>query len=89
MELTGRSAVITGASMGLGRAIAEHFVRAGASVLLVARGAQALDTAQRELAPMATQPGQRVEAVAGNVADAASCAKIIQQAQTLLGDITI
>ena len=36
MNLTGRSAVITGANQGLGRAIAEHYVRAGASVLLVA-----------------------------------------------------
>jgi NAD(P)-dependent dehydrogenase (short-subunit alcohol dehydrogenase family) len=36
--LAERSAVITGANQGLGRAIAEHFVRAGASVLLTARG---------------------------------------------------
>ena len=37
MNLAGRSAIITGANQGLGRAIATSFVRSGASVLLVAR----------------------------------------------------
>lgn len=37
MKLAGRNALITGGSQGLGRAIAEHFVQAGAQVLLCAR----------------------------------------------------
>ncbi|HEY0549172.1 MAG TPA: SDR family NAD(P)-dependent oxidoreductase, partial [Verrucomicrobiae bacterium] len=37
MKLQGRNAIITGASQGLGKAIAEHFIRAGANVLLCAR----------------------------------------------------
>ena len=32
--LAGRSAVITGANQGLGRAIAEHFVRAGGAIMV-------------------------------------------------------
>ena len=35
--LEGRNAIITGASQGLGKVIAEHFIRAGANVLLCAR----------------------------------------------------
>jgi NAD(P)-dependent dehydrogenase (short-subunit alcohol dehydrogenase family) len=89
MDLTGRSAIITGASMGLGRAIGEHFVRAGASVLLVARGPGALHAAQCELAALAASPSQRVEALTGDVADVASCAHVVGQAQALFGDITI
>src|SRR6478672_840459 len=57
MNLTGRSAIITGANQGLGRAIATHFVQAGANVLLVARGEELLREAQAELAALATQPG--------------------------------
>nr|MBP7694320.1 SDR family NAD(P)-dependent oxidoreductase [Anaerolineales bacterium] len=38
-KLTGRAAVITGANQGLGLAIAQAYVRAGASVFLCARDA--------------------------------------------------
>jgi NAD(P)-dependent dehydrogenase (short-subunit alcohol dehydrogenase family) len=51
MDLAGRSALITGANQGLGRAIATAFVQAGASVLLVARGEDLLRQTAEELAP--------------------------------------
>ena len=49
MKLAHRNAIITGASVGLGRAIAEVFVREGANVLLCARDVSALDTARARL----------------------------------------
>ena len=58
MNLDGRSALVTGASQGLGRAIAEAYVRAGAHVLLTARGAAALEQTCDDLAALA-RPGQR------------------------------
>src|SRR5206468_3425536 len=76
MNLTGRSAVITGANQGLGRAIAEHYVRAGASVLLVARGEELLRRAVDELSALATRPGQRVLAHKGDVACPESCREV-------------
>ena len=48
-ELTGRQALITGASQGLGLAIAEHFVTAGASIVICARDADALERAAEQL----------------------------------------
>jgi 3-oxoacyl-[acyl-carrier protein] reductase len=42
-DLSGRAAIITGASQGLGAAIAERFLAAGASVMLCARGAAELE----------------------------------------------
>lgn len=43
-ELEGRSAVVTGASRGIGRAIAMELVHAGAHVILVARGMSDLES---------------------------------------------
>jgi NAD(P)-dependent dehydrogenase (short-subunit alcohol dehydrogenase family) len=58
-SLEGRSALITGASQGLGLAIARAYVEAGASVILCARNAALLEKARMEVAALAL-PGQRV-----------------------------
>jgi 3-oxoacyl-[acyl-carrier protein] reductase len=72
-SLAGRSAVITGANQGLGRAIAEHFVRAGASVLLTARGADLLQQTAAELAGLATLPNQQVLTRVADVSSESHC----------------
>ena len=59
MKLAGLNALITGGSQGLGRAIAETFVREGASVMLCARDANLLEGTRDELAAIAA-PGQKV-----------------------------
>jgi len=51
--LAGRSALITGASQGLGLAIARAFVEAGANVMLCARDAAMLESARSEVAALA------------------------------------
>ena len=43
--ITGRTAIITGASKGIGRGIARVFARAGAKVMVVARGEEAAQSA--------------------------------------------
>lgn len=49
MKLAGKRAVVTGASQGLGLAIARVFLEEGASVLICARGEAELETARLEL----------------------------------------
>jgi 3-oxoacyl-[acyl-carrier protein] reductase len=89
MDLAGRSAIITGANQGLGRAIAWHFVQAGASVLLVARTEGLLEQTREELRPLAARPGQCVHSVRGDVSRPESCAAIVRHAQEVLPDLTI
>lgn len=87
-DLSGRGAVITGASQGLGRAIAEHFVRAGASVLLTARDEKLLNAVQKQLRSTAG-PSQRVLALRGDISDRASCDEIVAYANRELADLSI
>ncbi len=49
MDMTGKVAMITGASRGIGAATARRFVKAGAQVALVARGADAVAELAGEL----------------------------------------
>lgn len=87
--LAGRGAIVTGASQGLGRAIAATLVQAGASVLLVARGEAPLQEARAELERLAGRPGQRVAALAADVSDAEACAAVVARARALLPDLGI
>ena len=50
-KLDGRSAIITGASQGLGKEIAAHYLREGANVVICARDREMLEQTARDLAP--------------------------------------
>jgi len=67
MNLKKLNALITGSSQGLGKVIAEHFLRNGANVALCARNEKELLATRDELA--ALYPGQKVIAKACDVSD--------------------
>jgi len=52
IRLDGKTALITGASKGLGFAMARTFAEAGAKVAMIARGQEGLDVAQEEIGPV-------------------------------------
>ena len=76
MTLAGRAAIVTGASQGLGRAIAEAYVAAGASVCICARDAALIEEVRRDLAARAGA-GQRVEAIAADVSRAGDVERLV------------
>ena len=78
--MTGRTALVTGASRGIGRACALALVRAGASVVATARDAGALDELARE-------PG--IEPLVSELDSPEGCARVAAEARRLGGPITI
>jgi NAD(P)-dependent dehydrogenase (short-subunit alcohol dehydrogenase family) len=75
-----RTILITGASHGLGLALARQLARDGWTLLIDGRGAAALETARAELAAQT-----RVVALAGDVTDAAHRAELAAAANALGG----
>ena len=84
-DFTGRRVVATGASRGIGRAIAAGFAAAGAQVSICARGAAALEQARSELA----LHGGTVHAGVCDLADAEAIARYVADAAAALGGIDV
>jgi NAD(P)-dependent dehydrogenase (short-subunit alcohol dehydrogenase family) len=89
MHLRGRAALVTGASRGLGKAIAASLIREGANVMLAARDSDVLDEAGRELAAGRPSPDQQVVWQAADVAKAADVERLVQQTAAQLGRLDI
>jgi 3-oxoacyl-[acyl-carrier protein] reductase len=87
MTLKGRGVLITGASHGFGKAVAEACVVAGADVFLCARGTQELEQTAAELATRGSD-GQQVLWHTADVSDAGEVARLIAEAEARLPQFT-
>ncbi|WP_313388013.1 SDR family NAD(P)-dependent oxidoreductase, partial [Achromobacter aegrifaciens] len=70
LGITGRTALVGGASKGLGYGCALALVREGVNVVIVARGAEALETARQQLLQARTDDKSFVKAVAADITTA-------------------
>ncbi|MGF1594880.1 MAG: SDR family NAD(P)-dependent oxidoreductase [Kiloniellaceae bacterium] len=84
-DLTGKAALVTGASSGLGRHAAGILAAAGAKVALAARRLEPLVDLERQIA----DAGGRALPLRLDVTDAASAADCVKAAETELGPISI
>lgn len=81
-DLTGKTALVTGATGGIGAGIARAFHKAGATVAISGRQVDKLDALAAEL-------GERVHVVPCDLADKAQVAKLIDEAVAKLGRVDI
>ncbi|MFA5493524.1 MAG: SDR family oxidoreductase [Porticoccaceae bacterium] len=81
LGITGKIAVVTGGSHGIGRAISEELGRSGCRVVVVARGQARLDDTVRAIE---SEGGQAV-AVSADLLDFASYPRIVAEAAAAFG----
>ncbi|HEY4037896.1 MAG TPA: SDR family oxidoreductase [Burkholderiaceae bacterium] len=76
IELTSKTALVTGSSAGIGRAIAHGLAAAGARVIVNGRREATVDAAVKAL--RAQLPAASFQGVAADVATAAGCATLVR-----------
>lgn len=89
VSLTGRVALVTGASRGIGYAIAAELLACGAEVAITARKAGELDAAAEELAGTVEDGPDRVLALPGNAGDPAARAQAVDRVVDRFGALDV
>ncbi len=84
-DLSGRTALVTGASRGIGRALALGLAAAGADVALSARDEAALAEVAKEIAAL----GRRALVLPADVTDAQACRALVTDAIDGLGQVDV
>ncbi|MDX2158036.1 MAG: SDR family oxidoreductase [Hyphomicrobiaceae bacterium] len=84
--MQGRRALITGGSLGIGLAIGETFARAGASVTVVARRQDVLESARQKIAAAGAP---KAVAVSADVGTAEGCERAFHEAVAGMGGVDV
>ena len=85
MGLQGRTALVTGSSSGIGRAIATRFAREGADVVINGRDEKKIADVVKEIVAI----GRRALGIRANVGSFAESKAMVEQAVAELGHIDI
>jgi NAD(P)-dependent dehydrogenase (short-subunit alcohol dehydrogenase family) len=86
LRLLGKRAIVTGGSRGIGKAIARTLAEEGVSVVISARGQEALDATAEELT---NETGSTVTGIVADTGSDQSVRNLIAEAKGVLGGIDI
>ncbi|MFI7298896.1 SDR family NAD(P)-dependent oxidoreductase [Streptomyces sp. NPDC050121] len=86
LELTGRVAIVTGGSLGIGKAVTRELAREGADVVITARRLPALEATAKEIA---AETGRRVVPISSDTTDTRSVRDMVRAAADELGRVDI
>ncbi len=86
MDLTGKACLVTGATKGIGRAIAEAFAAAGAHVVISARTPSDVERVAADLDSGATG---RVVGIAADVSRPEDCVRLIDETVAAVGRLDV
>jgi 3-oxoacyl-[acyl-carrier protein] reductase len=89
LDLTGKVALVTGGSRGIGLAIAKMLVDAHASVVITGRNGDQLKASRRQLSQGDASRAERVHAVTADVQDATAAKAAVDDAATRFGGLDI
>jgi NAD(P)-dependent dehydrogenase (short-subunit alcohol dehydrogenase family) len=84
-DFSGKTALVTGATSGLGAAVAEAFASSGADVALAGRDPQRGGQLRERLRAL----GRKVEFIPGDITDRAYCDSLVREAVSALGRLDI
>lgn len=85
LEIAGKTAIVTGGSRGIGRAIADRLAREGARVVISARGAADIERAVAEM----RAAGLDVDGMATDVSNPAAAPELVARAIERFGSVDI
>jgi NAD(P)-dependent dehydrogenase (short-subunit alcohol dehydrogenase family) len=88
LELIGRTAIITGASRGLGLEISRSYVNAGADIVMVGRDESSLERARAEILST-SRNGQRIEKINADVSNQNDVHRLIRFSLDLFNRVDI
>ena len=86
LELKGKTAIVTGGSRGIGKAVAREFGREGVDVALVSRGQEALEATAKELGQ---ETGARYVVIPTDTSSEQSVRSMVEKAAQELGHLDI
>ncbi len=86
LELSGKTAIVTGGSTGIGKAIARELAKEGVDVAICARTRETLEASAAEIA---AETGRRIVPIVADVSKLDSVEIMVKKAVTALGGVDI